>query len=180
MLRPILTYGAIAGLIVIAPTFAYLLLAKPDMSDHSVLLGYSIMLLALSTIFVAVKGYRDNALGGVIKFLPAFLMGLGISVVAGAIYVVGWEVYMALTNYAFAGAYGESMVAAARERGASAAEVERLAAEMATFAEQYRNPLVRLPMTFIEIFPVGLLISLISAALLRNSRFLPARAPPAS
>jgi hypothetical protein len=30
--------------------------------------------------------------------------------------------------------------------------------------------------TFIEIFPVGVLISLISAAVLRNSRVLPARA----
>jgi hypothetical protein len=30
-------------------------------------------------------------------------------------------------------------------------------------------------MTFIEIFPVGVLIALISAALLRNPRMLPAR-----
>jgi len=37
------------------------------------------------------------------------------------------------------------------------------------------NPLFRLPMTFVEIFPVGLLIALVSAGLLRNPRFLPAR-----
>lgn len=40
---------------------------------------------------------------------------------------------------------------------------------------QYANPLFRLPMVFAEIFPVGVLVSLISAALLRNRRFLPAR-----
>ena len=39
----------------------------------------------------------------------------------------------------------------------------------------YANPLYRLPITFVEIFPIGVLISLISAVLLRNSRFLPAR-----
>jgi hypothetical protein len=46
---------------------------------------------------------------------------------------------------------------------------------MAEFRQQYANPLFRLPVTFIEIFPVGLVVSLISAALLRNSRFLPAQ-----
>ena len=46
---------------------------------------------------------------------------------------------------------------------------------MRAMAEAYRNPLFRLPMTFVEIFPVGLLIALVSAGLLRNPRFLPAR-----
>lgn len=176
MFRSIIVYGVIAGLIVITPTFLYFLLAKPDMSDHSVFLGYTIMLIALSTIFVAVKGYRDNAQGGVIKFAPALFMGLGISVVAGLIYVVGWEIYMAQTNYTFAAAYGDSMVEAARAKGASPEEIEALAAQMDEFAVQYANPLFRMPMTFVEIFPVGLIVSLISAALLRNRSFLPARA----
>ena len=55
-------------------------------------------------------------------------------------------------------------------------EFQQIAARMAEFQEQYANPFFRLPVTFIEIFPVGVVISLISAALLRNSRFLPARA----
>jgi hypothetical protein len=175
MLRPILTYGLIAGSIVVLPMFAYFLLAEPEISDHSAFFGYATMLIALSTIFIAVKGYRDKALGGVIKFVPALLMGLGISVVAGLVYVIGWEIYMALTNYKFATAYGDAMVEAARVKGAPPAEVEQISAEMAAFAAQYANPLFRIPITFIEIFPVGVVVSLISAALLRNSRFLPAR-----
>ena len=51
---------------------------------------------------------------------------------------------------------------------------------LTAFVEQYRNPLFRLPMTFIEIFPVGVIVSLATAALLRNSRFLPARKLPAA
>jgi hypothetical protein len=50
-------------------------------------------------------------------------------------------------------------------------------AEMDAFRVQYANPLFRLPMTFAEIFPVGVLVSLISAAILRNPRVLPARWP---
>ena len=51
----------------------------------------------------------------------------------------------------------------------------KMTAEMDAFKIQYADPLFRLPMTFAEIFPVGILVSLISAGLLRNSRFLPAR-----
>jgi hypothetical protein len=47
---------------------------------------------------------------------------------------------------------------------------------MRQMAEIYRNPMLRIPITFAEIFPVGLLVALVSAALLRNPRVLPARA----
>ena len=39
----------------------------------------------------------------------------------------------------------------------------------------YRNPLFRMLVTLSEIFPVGLLVSLVSAALLRFPGFLPRR-----
>jgi hypothetical protein len=59
-----------------------------------------------------------------------------------------------------------------RADGAAPAAIEAKAAEMRDFAVRYRNPLVRFPVTFIEIFPVGLLVSLVSAALLRNAKLL--------
>ena len=36
----------------------------------------------------------------------------------------------------------------------------------------YANPLFRIPMTFMEIFPVGFLVALVSALLLRNPKIL--------
>lgn len=179
MLRTILTYGVIAGIIVAIPMFAALAVAGPGSWAGSQLVGYGFMLLALSTIFVGVKSYRDSALGGVIKFLPALLIGLGISAVAGVVYVVGWEITLSMTNYAFIGDYSSAAIEAARAKGASPEEIETVAAQMATFGEQYRNPLFRIPITFGEIFPVGVIVSLLSAALLRNSRFLPARSASA-
>jgi hypothetical protein len=90
---------------------------------------------------------------------------------------VGWEITLA-TGFDFGGAYSEMVVAAAQERGASAAELETARAEAAEFLAMYANPVFRLPITFVEMFPIGVLISLISAAVLRNSRFLPARGSP--
>ena len=69
------------------------------------------------------------------------------------------------------------MVEQARASGADAQGMAAAAAQAAEFTEMYANPLFRVPMTFLEIFPVGILVSLMSAALLRNSRVLPARAP---
>lgn len=180
MLRTILIYGVIAGVLTAAPLFAYVLFQGAEIAANSQIVGYAIMLVALSLVFVAVKNYRDKVRGGIIKFLPAFLIGLGVSAVASVVYVIGWEIVLATTNFAFIEHYSASLLESARASGATEAELQQKAAEIAHFSDQYRNPLFRLPLTFIEIFPVGLVVSLISAALLRNSRFLPARASPAA
>ena len=122
----------------------------------------------------------DRALGGVIKFLPAFLIGLGISVVAGIIYVAAWEVSLAMTHYTFMNDYAASAIEAQRAKGVSGPELDAFIAQMEQMKVQYANPLFRLPMTFVEIFPVGVVISLITALVLRNSRFMPARPAPAA
>ncbi len=177
MSRIILIFGTIAGLIVAVPMCLLVANAEPGSAATSHFTGYLIMLLALSLVFVGVKRLRDRELGGVIRFVPALLAGLGISAVAGVIYVIGWEITLAVTDFAFIDSYSNAAIEAARDKGASASEVEAVAAKMNEFRQQYANPLFRLPVTFIEIFPVGLVVSLISAALLRNSRFLPARVP---
>lgn len=138
--------------------------------------GYAIMLVALSLVFLGVKQQRDVAGGGVIGFWRAFGMGLAISVIAGVIYVLVWELASATIIHGdFATRYADAMLAQRRAAGASAAELARLSRELAAFKAEYRDPLVRLPMTFSEIFPVGVVVSLISAALLRNPRFMPTR-----
>jgi len=173
MTRIILTYGLISGLVVITGIIATIL-----MSYSEVWLGYLIMLVALSSILIGVKQYRDQALGGVIRFHTALLLGLGIAVVAGLTYIVVWELYLAATGYTFMDQYVAQTLEAKRAAGVTGAAYQKVAAEMEALRRQYANPLFRLPMTFIEVFPVGLLIAVVSAALLRNPRFLPARSAP--
>jgi len=181
MLRTIVIYGLAAGFIVAGfMALGFAVVGDDGVPEYGHLVGYLTMIVALSLIFVGVKNWRDKALGGVIKFLPAFLIGLGISAVAGVIYVIGWEITLAVTNNAFMNQYVEAAIEAERAKGVTGAELDAFIAQMRGFQEQYRDPLFRLPITFIEIFPVGVVISLISAALLRNSRFLPARASPAA
>jgi hypothetical protein len=176
MLRKILSYGALAGLFaggclsVLAIT-----LADKGMLAYGEVAGYLTMLIALSAIFVAIKRHRDKELGGVIRFWPAFGLGLGISFVASLFYMASWELAVAVTKVDFATSYSDFLIEQEKAKGASAEALAKLGAEMAEFKVMYANPLIRLPMTFLEIFPVGLLVSLVSAGLLRIRGFLPAR-----
>lgn len=176
MWRNILKYGVIAGLVVGIALFsisvAYGGMPPPT---YGMALGYLTMLVALSAVFVGIKRYRDAEQGGVIRFWPAFGMGLGISLIAGVFYVLSWEAAMAVVDIDFAETFANAMIEREKIKGADAAALAKLGADMETFKQQYANPLYRLPMTFAEIFPVGVLVSLVSAALLRNARFMPAR-----
>lgn len=176
MFRTILIYGLIGGLIVGAPMLVEMVLwSGGPMREGGLVLGYTTMIVALSTVFLGVKHHRDKARGGVIKFLPALLVGLGISVVAGVIYVAAWDLSLALTHWDFMADYTRDQIAAQKAKGVSAAELEAFTTQMNQMAASYKQPLYRWAVTFAEIFPVGVLVSLISAALLRNSRFMPAR-----
>lgn len=180
MSRIILTYGLISGLVVITGMIGTIVAAGGGAAVGGVWLGYLIMLVALSAILVGVKQHRDQALGGVITFRRAFLVGLGIAAVASVAYIAVWELYLALTDYSFMDKYAAQTLDAKRAAGVTGAAYDKAVAEMDAMRRSYANPLFRVPMTLVEIFPVGLLISLVSAALLRNPRFLPARPRPSA
>ena len=84
--------------------------------------------------------------------------------------VAVWEVYLALTDYKFMEDYITWAREARAQQGLSETELAAANAELDKMQAQYFNPVYRLPLTFLEIFPVGLLVSLIGAALLRNHR----------
>jgi len=175
MKKIIFIYGIIAGTIVIGTMLIGYALARDGMNTASMTFGFLTMFVALSLIFAGIKKYRDRDLGGVIRFWPAFGMGVGISAVAGIIYVIGWEINLALTDYVFIENYTKGIIDAKTEDGLAGADLEALVAKMEEMKTNYGKPSYRVPMTFSEIFPVGLIVSLVSAALLRNPKTLPAR-----
>ena len=146
------------------------------MPEDGALYGYATILLALTGVFLGVKHYRDREKGGVIRFLPALGVGLGISTVASLGWVIAWEISLAMTKFDFVAVYYGQMIEQAQADGAAAEKIAQLQKDQAGFAEMYSNPVIRMGITFVEMFPIGVVISLISAALLRNSRFMPARA----
>lgn len=177
MAKIIFTYGTIAGLIIAIIMFGSMAIwGTTDDIAGSEWMGYSIMLLALSMIFFGIKSYRDNQLGGVIKFWTGLKLGLGISLVAGILYVAGWEVYFQTSARDFMDQYTESYIEKLKEEGVSPEEIVETRLQMEQFKELYDITIARIGITLMEILPVGIVLSLISAGLLRKSTFLPAEA----
>jgi hypothetical protein len=173
-MKYLLIYGGIAGAIAITIISTTLALDLPSHST-SVFVGYLVMLAALSLIFVGVKRYRDVECGGVIRFGRAFGLGLGMAVTAGVVYALGWEIFIAASGFDFMGGYTNDIIANMRAEGASQVAIDAKLAEMREMTAMYDNPALRMLMIFAEIAPVGLLVALVSAALLRNPKLLPAR-----
>ncbi len=175
MLKLILTYGVIAGAIVCIPLFSIILIVGCEASAWSMVVGYLTMLVALSTVFLAIKQVRDTMRGGVIGFWPALGIGLAISAVAGVFYVLAWDLTCWVGHLDFAGSYAKAMIDGQKAKGVTGPALAAYEAQMDQFKVQYADPLWRWPMSFMEIFPVGVLVSLVSAGVLRNPRVLPAR-----
>ncbi|MEO8068029.1 MAG: DUF4199 domain-containing protein [Flavobacteriales bacterium] len=168
MRRIVLTYGIIGGIIVAAMMWLTLAGDNHDF-ENGLWIGYTTMVIALSTIFFAVKTYRDKHLGGTINFGKAFLMGLYITLLASTFYVASWLVLSATSKHDYMAEYYDHTKAELESSGQPAAQVEAQLQEMRDFNELYKNPIVKIGFTYMEILPVGLLISLICAAMLKRN-----------
>lgn len=145
--------------------------------DNGEYFGYAGMVIALSMVFFGVKSYRDNTQKGAITFGQGVKVGLLITLVASLMYAVTWEIYYQVRpeiQTTFMEKYTEHTLNKMQEKGASTEELKQKMQEMNGVVEMYKNPLIRFGITLIEILPVGIFITLLSAALLRRREFLPA------
>lgn len=169
MKRNIIVCGLIAGAIVSMTmvTSANLCYTSVDF-EGSMVLGYASMILAFSLIFVAVKNFRDKFNGGIVSFGEAFKIGLYISLIASSVYVLVWLVDYYFFVPDFMDKYSASMIKHAKEGGTSSAKIKDTIAEMDSYKEMYKNPLFVILLTYTEILPVGLIVSLICALILKR------------
>ncbi|MFY0698319.1 MAG: DUF4199 domain-containing protein [Balneola sp.] len=170
MKKIVFIYGVIAGIINLAVSYLiFVVLGNAFSHSQNEVMGYLVMIVALSIIFVAIKQYRDKNLGGVIKFKTAFLVGLYISLIAGTIYVANWEIYMQTAGSDdFIEQYQSSMINNMKADGASEEAIQEQMEKNEYYKEMYSNTFFRILITYSEILPVGLIISLLSAFLLKN------------
>ncbi len=173
MTRIVLIFGLISGAIAAALMWIMLWMMKTGETGHSLLLGYATMIISLSVVFFGIKSYRDNN-GGRITFFKGLQVGILISLISAVCYGVSWEAYYRTSGGNFMAEYSAQYVAEMKEKGASDAEIAKTQKEMADFGDLYKNFFVRFGMTLMEIVPVGLVVALISAALLRKRELLPA------
>jgi hypothetical protein len=171
MRRIVLTFGLIGGAIIsLMMTVGFVLVDRIGFESGEAL-GYTSMVLAFLMVYFGIRSFRDNVAGGTIRFKRAFTVGLLITLVTSACYVAAWEViYYTGMAGDFVDKYTAHTLEKARADGASEAEIAKQSADMSRFMELYRNPFVNVGMTFLEILPVGIVMTLLSAAILRTRK----------
>jgi hypothetical protein len=136
--------------------------------DKGEYLGYTVIILAFLLVFFGIRSYRDNVGGGQITFGKAFAVGLGITLISCICYVITWEVLYFYFLPGFMDKYSAYMVQKLQASGASAAAVQEQVEQLRKYKAMYDNPLFNAAITFIEPFPIGLVITLVSSAVLRR------------
>lgn len=163
MKKSIIKYGLITGIAIAVLMFTIGWSNWSVNSSYAAVIGYTIMVAAFSMIFVAISKYREESETGKVSFLKAFLIGLGISVIASIFYSVSWGFFDGFSGGEFIEQYATSTINQLKEDGASAEEIEAAEIQMDSYREAYKNPVSKMLWTSIEIFPVGILVSIISA-----------------
>src|SRR5262249_1835191 len=136
--------------------------------DHSYVIGYTTIVLAMLFTFFGIRSYRDNVGNGQITFAKAFAVGISITIISCICYVATWEIIYFNFMPDFMDKYGASFLQKRQASGATAAAIQQKTDELNKLKVMYKNPLFNVAMTFIEPFPVGLVITLISAGILRK------------
>ena len=168
MKKTVITFGLISGVISSGLMICFIPFYRQIGNDRALILGYTSIVLSFLLVYFGIRSYRDNVADGHITFGKAFGIGICITLISCVFYVATWEVLERTVFPDFMDQYAATMVAKAQASGASAQVVQAKIDEMQRMKVMYANPFYNVLYTFIEPFPVGLVITLISAAVLRR------------
>ena len=168
MKKTVLTFGLIAGAIISVLMGGSLLFADKIGTGHSMAVGYTIMVASFLLIYFGIRSYRDHDLAGQISFGRAFTCGILITLITSICYVAMWEVLYFNFMPHFMDGYFAAQIHKVQSSGLDPATIAAQVAAIQRSAQLYQNPFVNMAYTFIEPFPVGLIITLVSAAILRR------------
>lgn len=155
--------GAIFSAVIIFMS-EFIFYRNPEIKSNE-LLGYVVMVIIYSLIFIGIRNYRNNQLNGVISFKTAFSTGAMITVIASILYVVICLIYL----YQFAPDYMDKYSAYVL-RHTPSSELETKTEMMENLKTMYQNPFFLTLYTFAEILPIGLIVALVSALILKKNK----------
>lgn len=171
MKKTILIYGFIAGLIVTLMMLygTYSCYSDPNFKASEIF-GFAGMLVAFIFIFLGIKNFRDHQNDGVISFGKAFKIGALIALVASTCYVAVWLIEYYVFFPDFMDKFITTSIKNAQESGKSAVELTAITKQMNQYREWYKNPILVLLMTYMEILPIGLVVALLSSMILKKKK----------
>jgi uncharacterized protein DUF4199 len=172
MKRIVLVFGLISGALMALFMFGTMPFIDKIGFDRGVYVGYTSMVLAFILVFFGIRSYRENVGGGAITFGRAFIVGILIAGISSICYVIAWEILYHTLMPDFMDKYSAHVIEQARAAGANAQAIQAKQQELQQVRQLYSNPFANVAMTLLEPLPVGLVITVISAAILRKKKQL--------
>jgi hypothetical protein len=168
MKKIIVTFGLISGAISSLMMIVVVSFGGRIGFDRGAIISNTSIVLSFLMVFFGIRTYRDDIGNGEITFLKAFAVGLSITLISCVIYVLTWEVIYYNFLPGFWDAYIAHSVQKLTASGASPAEVQAKLQHARKYKELYKNPFFNAALTFLHPFPIGLVITLISALALKR------------
>src|SRR6185436_2624160 len=169
MKKTVLTFGLISGAVLCVLMTINTVFAEKIGFDHAVVVGYTTMVLSFLLVFFGIRSYRENVGGGQISFGKAFSIGILITLISCAFYAITWEIAYYSFFPDFFEKYSNYVVTKMQNSGSSAQEIAATTENLKNMTAVSKNPVLGGLMVFIsEPFPVGLLVTFISALILRK------------
>jgi hypothetical protein len=173
MKKTVLTFGLISGGLSAAMLLVTVPFADKIGWDKGEILGYTGIVLSALMVFFGVRSYRENAGGGRLTFGRGFAVGILITVISSACYVGTWEIVYYKLMPGFGEKYAAHMVQSAKASGASPQKIEETERKAKQFKQMYDNPAINVALTLMEVFPIGLVVTAVSAGILRKKERQP-------
>jgi Protein of unknown function (DUF4199) len=167
MKKTVWTFGLLSG----AVSSVMMLVTMPFWEqigfDRAEIIGYTTIIASFLLVFFGIRSYRER-MGGTLGFWRGVTVGLLITLISSACYVATWQLVGRRFAPDFIEKYQAHLMEKERAKGATQAELDAKAVEMEQFKRLYTNPFLNIAFTFLEPFPIGVLVSLLSAAVLRR------------
>ncbi len=168
MKKNVWKYGLLSGFALAVSMGVTVPLEHRIHASYAMAVGYTIMVLSFLIVFTGVKHYRDTERDGSISFGRAFAAGALMMLISCACYVLMWEALTATIEKNFARDYAAGMVERAQSSGLQGVALDAKVTEAHHFETMYANPLYRMSMTLLEPLPVGIVMALVTAGILRR------------
>ncbi len=168
MKKTVLTFGLISGAMAAGMMLATLPFVDKIGFEKGEILGYTTIVLAALMVFFGVRSYRENAGEGRLTFGRGFAVGILITLIFSACYVGTWEIVYYKLMPDFNEKYTAHMVERAKASGVSQEKIDKTVKDAQDFKQMYDKPVNNIAFTFMEVFPIGFVVTLVSAGILRK------------
>lgn len=168
MKKTVWTFGIVSALVAIVMMALVVPQLRENDTSTADFLGYSSMLLSALFVFFGIRSYREKAGQGRLTFGKGFVVGALITLVAGLLYTVAFQLMYFQVVPDFGEVFEACMVKRAQSTGASDAEIADTAKTAAELKRLYDQPLTNALLALGTSLPIGLAASAAAAGILRR------------